>query len=58
MKLKSVQIEYYRGIRSLDLPLDPQLTVLHGPNGCGKTTILTAIALAFRATGNREGTAR
>ncbi len=33
MKLKSVQIEYYRGIRSLDLPLDPQLTVLHGPNG-------------------------
>lgn len=47
MKLKAVQIENYRAIRSLTLNLDPQLTVLHGANGCGKTSILTAIALAF-----------
>ena len=47
MKLKAVHIENYRAIRSLTLNLDPRLTVLHGANGCGKTSILTATALAF-----------
>lgn len=44
MKLTSVQIENYRGIASLSVPLDPQMTVLFGPNGSGKTSVLTAIA--------------
>ena len=30
MKLKSVEIENYRAIEHLRLPLDPSLTVLHG----------------------------
>ncbi len=47
MKLTKVEIENYRGIKELSLPLDPKLTVLHGGNGCGKTSILTAIALAL-----------
>ena len=47
MKLASVEIENYRAIDSLDLPLDPQMTVLFGPNGCGKTSVLTAIAMAL-----------
>ncbi len=47
MKLTSVEIENYRGIESLALPLDPQMTVLFGSNGCGKTSVLTAIALAL-----------
>lgn len=47
MKLGSVTIENYRAIESLTLPLHPQLTVLHGANGSGKTSILTAIALAL-----------
>lgn len=47
MKIGSVTIERYRGIKSLTLPLHPQLTVLHGTNGSGKTSILTAIALAL-----------
>ena len=44
MKLKHVEIENYRAIETLDLPLDPDLTVLHGDNGHGKTSVLSAIA--------------
>ncbi len=44
MKLERVEIENYRAIEKLDLPLDPVLTVLHGGNGHGKTSVLTAIA--------------
>ena len=55
MKLKAVQIENYRAIKSLTLDLDPQLTVLHGANGCGKTSILTAIALAFAPSMHAAG---
>ena len=36
MKLKSVEIENYRAIEKLKLPLDPSLTVLHGDNGYGQ----------------------
>ena len=55
MKLKAVQIENYRAIKALTLNLDPQLTVLHGANGCGKTSILTAIALAFEPQAHAAG---
>ena len=44
MKLKSVKIENYRAIDKLELILDPSLTVFHGANGCGKTSVLRAIA--------------
>ena len=44
MKLARVEIENYRAIEKLDLPLDPRLTVLHGDNGHGKTSVLGAIA--------------
>ncbi len=44
MKLERVEIENYRAIGKLDLPLDPRLTVLHGDNGHGKTSVLAAIA--------------
>ncbi len=47
MKLKSVEIENYRAIEKLKLPLDPSLTVLHGDNGCGKTSVLSAIAVGL-----------
>ena len=47
MTVTGVSIENYRAIESLQLPLDPQLTVLHGANGSGKTSILTAITLAL-----------
>ena len=44
MKLARVEIENYRAIERLDLPLHPGLTVLHGDNGHGKTSVLSAIA--------------
>lgn len=44
MKLARVEIENYRAIEKLDLPLNPRLTVLHGDNGHGKTSVLSAIA--------------
>ena len=47
MKLKSVTIENYRAIENLVLPLDPSLTVLHGANGHGKTSVLNAIAVGL-----------
>ena len=47
MKLKSVEIENYRAIEKLSLPLDPSLTVLHGDNGYGKTSVLSAIAVGL-----------
>lgn len=47
MKLESVTIENYRAIEHLRLPLDPSLTVLHGGNTCGKTSVLSAIAVGL-----------
>ena len=49
MKLKSVEIENYRAIEKLSLLLDPSLTVLHGENGYGKTSVLSAIAVGLGA---------
>ena len=43
MKLERVEIENYRAIEKLDLPLDRDLTVFYGANGHGKTSVLSAI---------------
>ncbi len=48
MKLRSVQVENFRAIRSLTVPLDPALTVLHGNNGHGKTSLLAAISVGLQ----------
>lgn len=42
MLLTHLKIEYYRGIKSLELALGPT-TVLVGENNCGKTTVLHAL---------------
>ena len=49
MKLASVEIENFRAIEKLPLALDPRLTVLHGPNAHGKTSVLGAIAAGLGA---------
>ena len=47
MKLKSVEIENYRAIDEMRLRLDPSLTVIHGDNAHGKTSVLSAIAVGL-----------
>lgn len=45
MILKSFKIENFKSIQSLEIVLNPTLSMLTGVNNCGKTTILEAIAL-------------
>ncbi|MFN5502491.1 MAG: AAA family ATPase, partial [Pseudanabaena sp.] len=47
-----VQIENYKSIQNLKINLG-RVNVFIGENGCGKTNILEAIALAGAATGNK-----
>ena len=53
MKLKAVEIENFRAIEKLTLSLDPQLTVLHGANAHGKTSVLSAVAVGLGAIPTR-----
>jgi predicted ATP-dependent endonuclease of OLD family len=47
MIISNVQVTAFRSIQQLNLPLDPKITVLIGPNESGKTNILKSIE-AFR----------
>ena len=53
MKIQKVTIRHFRAIESLELPLHPELTVLFGPNRCGKTSVLRAIARAVEVAVGR-----
>ena len=44
MIIKSVVLQDFRGISTLDLPIDEKLTVIVGGNGVGKTSVLDAIS--------------
>lgn len=44
MRLHKLTLTNFRGFSSLELNLDPKLTVLVGVNGAGKTSILDALA--------------
>src|ERR1700759_3144861 len=47
-RLTSLSLTNFRSIRgSLALPLDAPVVLLHGPNGTGKTSVLSAIELAL-----------
>lgn len=50
--LEEVQIKGLRGIADLRVPLPFPVTVLAGPNGCGKSTVLFALACAYRPPGS------
>lgn len=49
MKLAAVEIRNFRAIEEMTLRLHPQLSVLHGENGLGKTSVLRAIAVGLGA---------
>jgi predicted ATPase len=49
--LEEISLKGLRGIRELRVPLAFPVTVLAGPNGCGKSTILFALACAYKVPG-------
>ncbi len=46
--LEEVRIKKLRGIKDLRVPFTYPVSVLAGPNGCGKSTVLLACATAYR----------
>src|SRR5258708_34371268 len=42
-------VDDFRCLRGIDLELDPGLTVIHGANGQGKTSMLEAVAWIARS---------
>jgi len=49
--LEEVRIRKLRGIDDLRVPFDYPVSVLAGPNACGKSTVLFACACAYRVPG-------
>jgi energy-coupling factor transporter ATP-binding protein EcfA2 len=49
MRLTKVKVEglFGRFTYSVDLKLEDRITILHGPNGCGKTTLLRLVGNAL-----------
>jgi recombinational DNA repair ATPase RecF len=49
MKIKQLRLKSFRGISNLTLEFDPQLNILFGNNGLGKSSILdcNAVFLAY-----------
>ena len=48
-RLEDVRIKHLRGIEDLRVPFTYPVSVLAGPNGCGKSTVLFACAAAYHA---------
>ena len=56
-RLDAIQITNFRSIRgTVSVPLDAPVVLLHGTNGAGKSTVMSAIELAL--TGNVSGIAQ
>lgn len=47
IKLEHLHVEEFRGIRSIDLPLNSKSFVVYGPNGSGKSGVVDAIDFAL-----------
>jgi|688.fasta_scaffold227324_2 predicted ATP-binding protein involved in virulence len=45
MKINTVKLQNYRGIRDLSLDLDKNLNVFYGENGSGKSTVIDSIVI-------------
>ena len=49
--LEEIRIKQLRNVRDLRVPFSYPVTVLAGPNGCGKSTVLFSCACAYRPPG-------
>lgn len=47
--IRDVRIRHLRGIRNLRVPINYPVSVLAGANGCGKSTVLLALACTYRS---------
>lgn len=47
MRLESLQVQDFRGVRAATIAFGPGITVLHGPNELGKSTLVEAIHAAL-----------
>jgi DNA repair exonuclease SbcCD ATPase subunit len=47
MRITSVELENWRGIRKLSLPFKAGLNILYGPNEIGKSTVIEALQLGL-----------
>jgi DNA repair exonuclease SbcCD ATPase subunit len=47
MKLCALEVENFRGVRKASVQFGPGLTVLHGPNDLGKSTLAEAVRAAL-----------
>ncbi|MBK5344332.1 AAA family ATPase [Pseudomonas sp. TH49] len=45
MRLGNIRLKNYRGFERFNLKLHPDVTVIVGVNGCGKTTLMSALRL-------------
>ena len=54
MALRSVRLQDFRCFDTVDLELDPELTLIQGSNGSGKTSLLEAIFLLGRGRSFRS----
>lgn len=50
IKVESILIEHFRGVRKLQIPMNAQSLVIKGPNGSGKSGIIDAIEFALTGT--------
>lgn len=53
LPIEHIELTSFRLARSFMVPLDPRLTVLHGQNAGGKSTVLDALAIAAGALFSR-----
>jgi hypothetical protein len=55
MRLERLEVQNFRGIHSATIQFGPAITVLHGPNELGKSTLVEAIQAALFQQTNLKG---